>query len=664
MPKLYLVIAIFALSLPLPAADKSGGWLPVTQQEREMKSVPGYPGAPAVQLYLDYYKDDNEHFISVYRRIKILTSAGLDPITGYGNPKITVRPGESLKSLAARTIQPDGSVVEFSGKPFDTVIVKAKGIKVSAKSFAFPLAGVGSILEFRYTINLPRGYVQRISSLPVQEDLYTVRAHFRFRAFQGLALTPSEWSNVVRQSHVSYAYFNQVDATVPQKKRGELMEMELKDIPPFQADDYMPPEADFKPHLLFYYGEGEARQPEQFWQQVNYGFNEWVEKSVGDRDKVRETAEQVAGAESNPEQKLRKLYSWVQKLRNTSYERERTEQEEKREGIKQSYDVSDAIKRGYGTEGQLNRLFLALVRAAGFDAHLLLVSGRDDFSFVKNLMVEDQLSASAVLVTANGKDYVLEPGVIFCPFGYLRWMNTGTTALRITKGKVADFVTTPAPPMSVSRRVARVTLAADGSLKGEIALELGGEDALEHRLEARISGDAGKRESLEGEIKAMLPSGAILKLIDSEGWETSEGPLKARFSVEIPSFASVTGKRILTPALLFSTIKSGVFNNVVRRYPVVFSYPFTEEDEVRITLPEGYTMDTLPYRRKSSLPYAGYEVSSTQEGNDLITRRKLHVDAISLPAEKYFELQDFFPIVLKGDGGGAVLQKAQAQAQP
>src|ERR1022692_2182208 len=79
-----------------------------------------------------------------------------------------------------------------------------------------------------------------------------------------------------------------------------------------------------------------------------------------------------------PEAKLRKLYDRVQQLRNTTYEPQKTEQEQKRANEKSNENVNaeDVWKRGYGNRVELTWLFLGLARAAGFEAYGCWVSDR------------------------------------------------------------------------------------------------------------------------------------------------------------------------------------------------------------------------------------------------------------------------------------------------
>ena len=612
-----LIIVVSALSVFAKDKDKDKGypeaWLPITQRELSVKKVPNDPGADAIQLYMGYYKDDDAKFISVYKRIKILREGALQPGKGLVDVEIPIEPGQSLKEFAARTIHPDQKIVDFAGRPFEKAIVKTRGIKFLAQAFSLPDVTVGSIIEYRYVIALPLHVVSPISAWPIQGDLFTVKENLRFRAYQGVVSVPSEWSNVIPRSQVSYSYLNQIDPNLPERKEGNLMELELQNVPKFDGEEYMPPQDDFRPVLLFYYGGREMSSPDRFWDEWQKSITEYVEKFIGNSREVHDAAAQATSGETDPEKKLRRLYARAQQIRNLTFERERTDQEKKEEHLKRNSSAQEVLQRGYGTSWEINATFTAMARAAGFEANLLGVSDRRERSFNKIILWAGQLDASAVMVSFAGNDFVLDPGTRFCPFGLLRWRNSGVTALKYGKTN-GGFITTPAAQSSVLRRTAHVTLDADGNLSGEISVEFKGEDALEHRLEALNQDEAGRRKSLEDEVKGWFPQTAVVKLQEARGWDSIDDPLVARFKLEVPGFASVTGKRVLLPAFFFSTLQKNMFTSQFRRYPITFAFPFTEDDELAVELPAGYAVEEPPYRRKIDLAYAGFEISSTTKG--------------------------------------------------
>ena len=182
------VLSLLLISgLNLAAKDKNkdkespSGWLPITQQDFSVNEVPNDPGADAIQLYMSYYKDDDARFISVYKRIRILRESGLK----RADVEVPIEPGQSLKELAGRTIHPDQKIADFTGKPFERVIIKGRGIKFVAQVFTLPDVTVGSIIEYRYTIALPPHVVSPISAWPMQGDLFTLKEDLSFPRFSG-----------------------------------------------------------------------------------------------------------------------------------------------------------------------------------------------------------------------------------------------------------------------------------------------------------------------------------------------------------------------------------------------------------------------------------------------------------------------------------------------
>jgi len=657
--RLWLAIPGFLLMAvgSLPAMQSPEPWLPITPQDWQIKDVPMNPGAPAIQLYLSYYQDDNDAFISIYKRVKILTEAATRP-GEYADVEIPIEDRASLKQLLARTVHPDGSIAELKEKPFEKIAYKRRGVKETVRAFKFPEVTVGSILEYSCIISLPRRVVSPISALPVQSTLFTLKERLRFRAFQGFVEVPTEWGHLIPKSQVSYTYLNQVNTRVPQKKQGNLMELELENVPAFAPEPDMPPESDYKPTILFYYGGRESASPDKFWNEWQKLIREYVEKFVGNSSAVREAAVQAVGSETDPEKKLRKLYARAQQIRNLSYERGRSLEEQKAEHLKENSSAQDVLQHGYGTGWDIDALFVALARSAGFEASMVGISDRQDMTFKQIVLWLGQLDGRGALVNLNGKNVLLDPGTRFCPYGLLRWQHTAATALSFAPG--GDFISTPDPESSQARRTAKINVATDGSAKGEIAIELLAQEALTHRLDALKTDEAGRRKSLEEEVQSWLPEGSVVKMVDSQGWETVDAPLTARFTVELPHFAATTGKRLLVPSFLFPTPFKQTFDSSVRLYPYAFSYPFAESDQVTLILPDGFSMEVPPFRRKAGLSYASYEISSSLDGNTLVTKRSLRFDGFRFEQDKRPELKGFFDIVHAGDGGQAVLQTSGA----
>ena len=151
-------------------------------------------------------------------------------------------------------------------------------------------------------------------------------------------------------------------------------------------------------------------------------------------------------------------------------------------------------------------------------------------------------------------------------------------------------------------------------------------------------------------------------MVASQGWEATEEPLVAKFSVEVPDYASAAGKRLLAPANLFQLKQNQAFTHGERKYPVYFPYPFTEADLVSIQVPPGFSIETVPTARDAKLPYARYQSMSQFDGMHLVTQRNLIFNGSVFPLEKYSELKGFFGTVQTGDEQQAVFTQEATSA--
>jgi hypothetical protein len=100
--------------------------------------------------------------------------------------------------------------------------------------------------------------------------------------------------------------------------------------------------------------------------------------------------------------------------------------------------VKEVWKRGYGDGQALTWLYLALVRAAGFEAYGVMVPDRQHYFFNPRFEPSKRLDENLVLIKLNGKNIFCDPGAAFTPFGLLPWPETGVKGLQLDKKDVVD----------------------------------------------------------------------------------------------------------------------------------------------------------------------------------------------------------------------------------
>jgi hypothetical protein len=632
---LCLAFAIFRFG-SAQAAD----WLPISSEELQMTRDPNAPGAPAVILYLQVDRSDRDYQETSYLRIKVLTEEGRK----WADAEIPFAKGvESIRNIRARVVRPDGSATEFNGQIFEKPISSSRDAKILAKTFTLPDVQVGSILEYRFQRSLPWGYVFD-SHWILSQDLFTRHAKFTLQSNENFGLRWS-WPHGLPPG------------TQDPKRDGNLIHLETFNVPAFVKEEYMPPEDELKFRVDFIYLDAFDTEQDvvKFWKKQGKQEFKVVERFADAHRSMEKAVAQIVVPSDPPDAKLRKLYTRVQQLRNISYEPQKTEQEIKREGLDDLSDVGDVWKEGRGNATQLTWLFMALARAAGFQADAVLIPTRDRIFFDPRMMNPRQLNSNVVMVNLDGKNVFLEPGVPYTPFGILPWYETQVDGLRLTKdGGV--WVVTPLPVATESRieRTASFDLKSN-SLQGKVTVRYTGLEAARRRLIERNEDDADRRQYLEDQLKAAIPVGSDVTLTNSPDWKAADDPLVAEFDVRVPGWGTPAGRRILLASGLFSNSVKHIFEHAIRVQPMYFETPVQQVDDVTIKLPDSWHADSIPKPASIDLKGVVFESSTEAQGPLLHSRRRLTMNVTIVPLKSYDSMQRFFQIVRSADDDQIVL---------
>ena len=654
---------------------------PISQEELKMTSEPGAPGAPAIILYREVNRDDygisnrgglrlvgNEmaapasRFEEDYYRIKILTDAGRK----YGNIEIPFDTNVgTVSGIMARTIRPDGSIVNFSGQILDKTLVKGRGLEWRAKTFALPEVQAGSIIEYFYTLNFYEGYFYG-SRWILNSELFTKRAKF--------SLKP----NHNDYTPVNFRWLEHLPAGSPPVKQDpdNSVHLEVTNVAAFQAEDFMPPENQLKARVEFVYSyESFESDASKFWKKFGKKRNDELESFIGKRGSLDSVVAQIVSPGDTPEAKLLKIYARVQQLPNTSYQTQSAVLAKRHELLatddvgdqrnqKRKIENAEEIwRQGYGNSKQLNWLYVALTRAAGLETYGVLVSERRNYFFAPQSMQDGELDATAVLAKLDGKDVYVAPGAAFAPFGMLPWDETGVQGLRLDKDG-GTWIKTSLPESSSSRieRKADLKLTTDGSLEGKLELTFTGLEALRRRVDQRNHDGASRRKFLEDEVAYSIPAGSEVRLVNEPDWNSSESSLAAVFDMKVPGWATATGNHILVPVGVFGATERNVFEYSTRTYPIYFEFPSEKSDDITIELPSGSQVATLPKPQNHDLHAVGYILSAESVKGELHLSRKLDVNVLEIDPKYYTALRSFYQGVKTADEQQIVLTAGASTA--
>ena len=573
--------ALLALILTTPLASGRDAiqWPPIEPEELALEENPAAPGSSAMIMMKLDIRDDAKGVREIYYRIKIFKDSGRE----YGDIDIPYEGSEKVTDIAARTIRPDGRVIEFKGAIYDKTLFKSRKERIRAKSFTLPEVQAGSIIEYQYRKKVGK-QSEPVGTWFVQEPLFVRRAH--------LSLKPrlKMWRVVGRR--------------IPNDRLGSYngrydtaMNVMLRDLPAFEPDVLMPPEEQLKMRYHITYGPRAYADSHLLWEEVGKSFVEWHTKFMGKPKKLRFIVSQIMSPEDPPLQKARKIYLAIQnRIRNLAYEEKYTKKERKRERLKKRKSAEDVWRYGYGHAHEITNLFTAMCRAAELRSNTVVVSPRDTHFFDKELRDPSQLSDSLTAVSlGNGRHY-LDPGTRLAPFGYVSWEKQAVKGFLLGK---EDWIriSTPLVDAADSTRSYHLALGLqeDGSASINVKSRYTGQEALHWRDKLFESSGSERVREVHGRLRQHLPAAEIEDVAWS-GLDDAGDDVVLTYRFRLPAYGQVQGKRLVVQPLLWAF--DSPFSNLGRKLPVQIPHSFTRSQEVKIVPPDGFRLEVIPQLRQ------------------------------------------------------------------
>jgi hypothetical protein len=639
------------LALFLAAARPGGawaGWKPLEPAHLTQQTPSVEPGADAEALFWDVRVEDDEQGGSVKNvlshevRIKVYNERGREAWSRFDIPYFSKR--TRIRDIEGRTIQPDGSIVELKKSDvFERMVYRLSGVKRKVKSFALPAVGPGSILDVRWR-EVRDDQLANYMRLPLQQDL-PIRSY---------TITVKPLSHHLFPYGMRYrTFFGQIP---PFQKAGHGWHTTtLENVPAFHEEPHMPPEDSVRPWLLVYYSEPRKIEPKDFWKELGREAFKWNKPAIETKANagLKKVAAEVCGDASTPEQKLERLFEFCRtRIQNVTDDASGLSDRERAE-YKEAKTAEETFKRGKGTGYEIDRLFAALASAAGFDTRIALVPDRGDVFFDPSFADPYLLSSFTAAVKLGDGWRFYDPASTYVPHGMLRWQEEGIEAL-VTDPKEPLFVTTPLSPTdrSVIRRTATMRLAEDGTLEGDVKVELSGHPAAEQKEDNDELTPAEREQALREDLQQRLGAAEVSQ-VRIENVSDPVQPLVYAYRLRVPGYAQRTGKRLFVQPALFQRGVGPRFPNQARKHLIYFHYAWSEEDTVRIELPPGHQLESLeaptPFRVQDFGRYEA-KLELSKDGRVLEYRRGFRLSLMLVPVEGYGALKTVFDTLYERDG--------------
>jgi hypothetical protein len=619
----FLLPSIALAQQRTPSPPEFVSWLPVSDAERAVTS-PAVDKTAGAEVLLwrvhvvDELLSDNRELQRVfyhYIRLKIFDEKGKEKASTID---LDYREPGGILDVSGRTIRPDGTIVELDRKSvYKRDLVRAGRSREKAVSFAMPAVEPGAIIEYRWkqTENDNRFRYLRLHfqrDFPVQKVTYFVKPlSSRYVANEQLALLR----------------FNCNPSPIKQENDG-YDSVTVENVPAERREPLAPSRPNVEQWALLFYRRGSIKEPEQYWNEEGKKAYREFKDSVKSSDELKAAvAEAIAGAKSD-EEKVAALVTYVRKnLRNlndrevTTAEREKFIEKLPRDRLRTS---SEIFKSGIATSREMNVAFAAAAMEAGFETRAALAADRNEYVFNPKMADSYFLDHSDIAVKLGEAWKVVDVSNKLLTPGLLPWNQENMYAL-ITDSKAPMFIQLPmAPPeASAERRTAKLALSADGSLAGDVEESYSGHRGEEFREQIGGQSPAQREEWFRKRVTRMFPDADVTE-IKLENADDAAKPVVARYHLEAPHYAQVTGKRILFQPSPFRRAQASIFTAAERQFAIEFPFAWKEVDQIRIRAPKGFALDNADSPGGMNFGQTGaYELRLGVDKDEIVTLREL-----------------------------------------
>lgn len=651
----FLVAALsFALLVGFaqPASAKTDS-VPDWVRAAAAQSVPHYPEDTNAVVLLDditYTVAPNGQAVEHRRHVvKILRPQGRDEATIHvGFDKDT-----KILSMNVWSIGPDGHEYAMKDKDFSDVGYGDEDIAFADDRYRVahaPGGDPGGVIAYEFE--------QRSRPFLTEKTWFFQGEIPHLSQSFTLQLPPGYTYGTVWAHHAS---------TVAADLEGHGWRWEMKDVPGIDLNRVPlspSPESLAARMTVHYSGPGLPTATDGTWKSVGQWYDSLFRERVGATPEITAKAQELTGGKTDFYEKTEAIAEFVQKqVRYVAIEI----------GIGgyQPHAAGDIFHNRYGDCKDKATLLTAMLSTVGIHATAVIVDSErgvvdpDAPSIVSDhaiaaIEVPKGYSSSHLnaLVTAqSGRQYLIfDPTSEKTAFGQLEHELQGGYGI-LVEGADSQLIQLPTliPMLNTIHRTAAFRLGADGVLKGTVTETRFG-DLSEYRREMYAKGDEKeKREFLDHVLERDFTAFSATD-VKVENIDALNKDFTLSYSISADRYAKTMGPLLMVRPRVLGDLDLDT-DRKPRTVPINLDETMQATDEYSIELPDGYSVDELPDPVKLDLGFAAYQSDVQLKGNTLRYSRTYTVRQITLPAERYADVQKLAGAIAADEESSAVLKK-------
>ncbi|MGA2714110.1 MAG: DUF3857 domain-containing protein [Bryobacteraceae bacterium] len=451
-------------------------------------------------------------------------------------------------------------------------------------------------------------------------------------------------------------------------RSGNTYTWELRDLPWIELEDHSPSLTSLAPRLAVSFFPP-ADNPAGLkglkdWTTVSSWLSGLVEPSAEVTDTVRAKAAQLTAGASSELEKIASIARFTQATNYIEVALNIT-----RGGGYTPHPSSETLARNYGDCKDKATLMRSLLKAAGIDSYLVVITAGDrtyvrpewaspmQFNHaIVAVRVSDAIALPAVLTAPQlGRLLIFDPTDPITLLGDLPAQEQGSHALVIA-GDRGALLTMPRLSAAANRIESSVggSVDANGRLTASIERTWFGQAARPLRATETLRGSGDLKKLFERSLSARL--GATVNKLGTEA-KPEQNSITASLDVTAEGFAqSMQGRLFIVRPGLLTSGGDYFFKSRQRTVPVRLESDL-RRDTIRIKLPAGFKLDELPANAKIESAYGNLEAKWSLQDGEIVMEQTLEIRETVAPVSEYAKVRDFFDKVDGAQAAPVVLVK-------
>jgi hypothetical protein len=176
-----------------------------------------------------------------------------------------------------------------------------------------------------------------------------------------------------------------------------------------------------------------------------------------------------------------------------------------------------------------------------------------------------------------------------------------------------------------------------------------------------------REETLKNLVRSNISGAAEISDISIENVTDPVKPFIYNFKVRVPGYASRTGKRIFLQVNIFERNARPMFESSDRRNDVYFQYPYSESDDISISLPDGFDLESPDSpgltKDKAGIGVQDIKMFVTPNGRTLRYVRDFSFgngETLTFKKDSYSALKSLFDAFYKANAHAITLKQASS----